>query len=226
MEHGVQGWGVTTIEHFEPVSYDETGTNDYGNCYYSCRLCNGSRGNARPVDTKGRRLLDPCTEAWGDHFSLSQDRLVPRTADARYTAWVYGLDDQRKIAPRQSRRERMLEWLELCREGPDLVDGLLAKSKNADTAAGGLLLLKAAEKLRRSILRAIKDIKRYTAIPPDADVSCRCQGNKHLELPGFLASQTINDAEFLNGVHSWQPRAAASDVTSPSPSHPRSSSRG
>lgn len=45
-EHGVEGTGLTSIEHRVPRSDPSAGeslTDDYSNCYYACRFCNGSR---------------------------------------------------------------------------------------------------------------------------------------------------------------------------------------
>src|SRR5437868_5698501 len=62
LDHGVEGTGLTSIEHRLPQSHDESGgsINDYGNCFYACRFCNRARGVEALVDTDGRRLLDPC----------------------------------------------------------------------------------------------------------------------------------------------------------------------
>src|SRR5215210_7160639 len=76
VEHGAEGTGLMTIEHFLPVSAGktpveaETLANDYGNCFYACRYCNGARIAAPVVDLRGRRLLNPCTHAWSEHFNL------------------------------------------------------------------------------------------------------------------------------------------------------------
>ncbi len=191
VEHGVEGSGMTSVEHFVPVSHDATGTNDYSNCYYSCRFCNGSRADTPLVDTQGRRLLDPCTDAWGEHFFLRGDRLEARTAEAAHTSKVYSLDDERKVAMRQARRERVGEWLQLLDEGPRLVEALLSRCAEEGLSAKAADLLAAAEILQRSIQGAFRDIQRYAVIPRDADTSCRCGQADQLQFPEALVSQIV-----------------------------------
>ena len=191
VEHGVEGSGMTSVEHFVPVSHDAAGTNDYRNCYYSCRFCNASRGSAPRVDAQGHRLLDPCVDAWGDHFVLEGDRLEARTAEAAYTSEVYGLDDRRKVVMRRTRRERLGEWLELLDEGPDLVEALLDRCATEGISARTADLLAAAEMLQRSLQGAARDIQRFAAIPRDADASCRCQEPDQLQLPSILEAQLL-----------------------------------
>src|SRR5262245_33908467 len=67
LAHGAEGWGLTGVEHLHAQSNNPTGeqVDDYRNCYYACRLCNGSKGDQPIVDALGRRLLDPCDDAWG-----------------------------------------------------------------------------------------------------------------------------------------------------------------
>ncbi len=182
---------MTSVEHFMPVSQDASGTNDYQNCYYSCRFCNASRADTPLVDTQGRRLLDPCTVAWGDHFVLQEDRLEARTAEAAYTSEIYGLDDERKIVMRRARRERVGEWLRLLNEGPRLVEALLGQCAEVGLSAQATDLLAAAEMLQRSIQGAFRDIQRYAVIPRDVDASCRCDKADRLRLPEFMMSQVI-----------------------------------
>ncbi len=191
VEHGVEGSGMTSVEHFVPVSHDATGTNDYMNCYYSCRFCNASRADTPLVDARGRRLLDPCTDAWGDHFVVQGDRLEARTAEGAYTSEVYSLDDERKASMRRTRREHMGEWLRLLDVGPGLVEALLSRCAEEGVSANTADLLAAAEMLQRLLQSAFRDIQRFAVIPPDADTSCRCQQTDQLQLPEVLVSQVI-----------------------------------
>ena len=65
IEHGVEGLGLTAIEHHRTRSAYPELTNDYHNCFYACRLCNTARGDSPDVSAVGgHRLLDPCTVAW------------------------------------------------------------------------------------------------------------------------------------------------------------------
>ena len=101
------------IEHLDPASLDAGKINNYDNCFYACRFCNQSRATAPRSDTQGRRLLDPCQDAWDQRFSFSNDRLLPTQddPDAVYTSLVYELNDPRKIQRRDRRRTRLEAWL-------------------------------------------------------------------------------------------------------------------
>ena len=195
VEHGAEGTGLMTIEHFSPASTANTPAdveallNDYRNCFYACRYCNGSRNDAPEIDRRGRKLLNPFSHAWGEHFVLSDDdRLfpVPDDLDAEYTAEVYDLNEARKLEMRRSRRERMDESLALIDRGPGLLDALLGLGVRSAE------LLMAAESLRKAMLSAEQSLMRHAAIPEDADTECRCGHGDHLSLPPALAEQTID----------------------------------
>lgn len=189
-EQGTEGLALTGIEHFDPVSA-QGGVNDYENCFYSCRLCNGSRARARIVDRPGRRLLNSCLDVWADHFeATSDDCLRPRSGDvdAAYTHRIYDLDDRRKVALRQARRERIGEALEVLRDVPELLGLLLERIREQPS---DLFALRVAELLSASIQRARSDLHRYAAIPKDANRACRCGRSDHHELPPGLAEQLI-----------------------------------
>jgi hypothetical protein len=192
-EHGVEGTGLTTVEHHVPVSSDRSVVNSYQNCFYACRFCNRSRSDSSVVDRRGKGvLLDPVTAAWGQHFKIVGDELLPVDGDANaaYTAWIYDLNDPRKVRMRRSRRERLGEWLELLRDGPRLLDRLLERAAQ-EPKNRSLALLKAAEELRRSIRRASRDIERFAAVPRDADTKCRCGRDDHHTLPDWLEEQLL-----------------------------------
>lgn len=191
-EHGAEGTGLTTVEHGVPVSMNGLLANHYSNCFYACRFCNRSRSDSSPVDLQGSggRLLDPVTAVWGQHFKVAGDELLPVDGDASaaYTAQSYDLNDPRKVRMRRSRRERLGEWLELLHHGPRLLDRLLERAAQ-EPRNPSLTLLKAAEELRRSIQRASRDIRRFAAIPRDADRRCRCGHEDHHTLPTWLEEQ-------------------------------------
>ncbi len=73
--HGAEGLGIMGVEHFVPVAAATEAINDYANCFYACRLCNGARSNV-PVSLLGKRLLNPCDDVWAEHFEADGDRLL------------------------------------------------------------------------------------------------------------------------------------------------------
>ena len=201
VEHGSEGTGLMTIEHFSPANTAKTPAeveallNDYRNCLYACRYCNGSRNDAPEFDWRGRKLLNPFNHAWGEHFMLSDDdRLlpVPGDLDAEYTAEVYDLNEARKLEMRRSRRERMDESSVLVDQGPGLLDALLASSMDLGPGARSAELLMAAESLRKAMRSAEQALMRHAAIPEDADPECRCGHANHYTLPPALEEQTID----------------------------------
>jgi hypothetical protein len=193
VEHGAEGTGLTSVEHFAPVSAQQETSNQYANCFYACRFCNRARGTAPVVTREGRRLLNPCDDVWGDCFLVSsEDLLLPAEGDpdAAYTAQAYDLNDPRKVVMRRSRRERLEEWLQLLREGPNLEAELLQRTDAATPTERARQNLEAARSLRRCIEAALRDIQRYAVIPDDADASCHCGSPPPLEIPAWLGDQT------------------------------------
>ncbi len=83
---GIEGTGLTSVEHQIPRSHAPHLEDDYSNCFYACRFCNGARGDTPNVDTTGRTLLEPCTTAWASRFERRGFSLQPLDADAEYTA--------------------------------------------------------------------------------------------------------------------------------------------
>jgi len=183
-----------SVEHFVPAGTAEELINDYQNCFYICRLCNGSRAKAPVTDPQGRRLLNPCSEPWGAHFFIAEDdRLTAREgdSDAAYTVETYCLDDERKTVARRSRRERLEEWLALLTRGSALVEALLENAEATPSPSRKRELVLAAEECRRSFLRAVRDIRRYAAIPKDASRSCACTRTDSCSLPAGLEAQVL-----------------------------------
>jgi hypothetical protein len=192
-DFGAEGLGVMWIEHFSPASRASEKVNDYENCFYTCRFCNRARSRAPLVDENGRRLLDPCSHAWGRHFVLSDDdRLVPANdPDAVYTEEAYALNDLRKVRRRRIRRERMTEWLTLIGQGPSRAKALIALSERVSSIEDAELLLDEAIALRRRVGLAIKEIQRYFAVSADVDYPCSCGLEDQCRLPAWLDFQTF-----------------------------------
>ena len=191
-EHGVEATGLTSVEHQVPRSQDPTGggANHYPNCFYACRFCNQSRGVERNVDALGRRLLDPCHDAWGACFTVLDDRLVPCAGDgdAERTHRVYDLDDPRKRQMRRTRAEVLRDAFRLLDEGPDRLARLLRLATEAPAQYRAELTL-AARELRELMVRATRDVARFSAVPWDADAKCRCGTPGFCTLPSFIEAQ-------------------------------------
>lgn len=179
------------IEHFSPVSADPGQAGSYDNCFYCCRFCNENRWKTPAVDPLGRKLLNPCTHAWGSHFFVSGAYLLPveTDSDAVYTAATYDLNDPRRREMRRSRQKRLNESLSLMEDGPGLIASALAACRRAGTRQEVVELLAVAVRIHNEIRRAVKEVLRHLAVPTDADRSCRC-GVTHV-LPAWLEAQTL-----------------------------------
>ena len=189
--HGADRTGLIWIEHRELRSRREDLTTDYGNCYLSCRFCNGARQD-RPVVAADGRLLDPCADAWARHFAAERDRLVPLPADpdAARTHRVYDLDDARKVEMRRSRRESVEEAVAVVREVPDLVRVLRASP--ALDALPSIVRERAADQLLKRLRQAAHQLGIFAPVPSDAPPGCRCKAAQ--ELPAFLQAQLLETA--------------------------------
>lgn len=190
IQAGARGSGLFSIEHRVARRHAPDQADTYANCFYACRFCNRPPTAEETAAWRAEYLLDPCTSTWSEHFQLVEDELVPRAGDerARATARVYDLGDPRKIAMRRRRREALEGAVRLLREGPGLVDALLARADSACPAAGGELLAVAAE-LQRQMDAALSQLRQLAAVPPDAPGACRCGDGVARDLPAALAAQ-------------------------------------
>jgi len=189
-----EGLGGTTVEHRITRNADPAQESDYANCLYACRFCNRSR-SVSPLWASGARLLDPSRDPWGDHFEAVVDHLRPIAGDldADYTHRAYDLDDPRKVARRQARRQLVNDRLALLSDlGSELVCLLdLAEGLRLRDFQKFARVLQEIQQIRSAALRALDDLKRYLVIPADAPARCRCQGRVLLSLPEELERQTI-----------------------------------
>lgn len=174
---GVEGLRLYWIEHFRPQS-DATASEEerrrYSNCYYACSLCNHARGT-EPLEDGGVTLLDPNTDAWGDHFDLVDDRFVANQDDRRARRTdlgAYDLNDEKKVGLRKLRRTTIDGNMRVLEHGPARIESLL-QAASENTAARGDLL-REAEEWRDHISRAWETLKMYGALPDDRPTECAC----------------------------------------------------
>ncbi len=185
---GVEGLGVTTVEHYEPASTDPAALNDYENCFYVCRLCNGAR-HALPVVGGDGRLLNPCLDVWREHFAAVGDRLqpVPGDRDARYTHESYDLDDERKVRMRKLRRETIEECLAVIESCGSRIPDLMEHFNQIGDPSS----LDVAEELWQSTVLAVRQLARSCAIPGDAPAECRCPDKESfIFLRGWISKRS------------------------------------
>jgi hypothetical protein len=184
---GVEGTGLTGIEHFEPKSLNEAGRNQYENLFYCCRFCNSAHGSLPVADPEGRRLLNPCEVAWRDFFELRGDELHARDeGDATYTHEVYDLNDRRKVVLRQKRREALAVRSAYLAEGRGVLDSLIERARDT----GDIVLVDESERLWEWFEKVISATKHLTAVPaiPAETAACSC-GHEVCSLPEVLAEQ-------------------------------------
>lgn len=195
---GTEGLGITQIEHQVPVSRDEEGVNEYTNCFYICRLCNGARSAKPNFDPQsGRRLLDPCRDVWDEAFVLSGDEIKPRdgSGDAAYTHEAYDLNDPYKVGMRRYRRETIRERLEVLEREPALHERLLEKARTS----GDPEFIEMAHELEGGLRRAWRDLGLFPAIPRDAPCPCECGDDSLCRIPPVLEEQALEiEAPFTN----------------------------
>ncbi len=127
------------------------------------------------------------------------DQLQPRPGDAtaEYTHEAYDLDDARKVARRQARRELLTDRLALPgRLEVELVEILrLADPLRRSDLRRFASVLHQISAIRRDARRAMSDIKRYQAIPGDAPLRCRCVEPANRSVPRELERQWLDVPE-------------------------------
>ncbi len=192
--YGVEGSGLTHVEHFFLQSRDEGKRNLYANCFYACRFCNVSRGETPNVDPYGRSLLEPCETAWPEGFTISRDRIHPRSepdGNAAYTCATYELNDPRKLRMRRLRRLTIRDRVSFLKRTRSIEADLL------DDAArgGGSEYSELAQAITDARRRAHMDLLRFRPVPEDRDWPCSCHRVKRPRLPAVLQEQLIDLGE-------------------------------
>ena len=172
------------IEHYVPQSVKPDLADSYANCFYSCLFCNQARSNKIVPG-----LLNPCRVSWGDHFTVKNFELQPRTLDAEHTEQTYDVNEPRRLKLRRHRDAAISEAVEVLEHGPSLLVRLLALSRDVPWRDRSTVL-EAAHDTRRSLLSAIEQLHRFLAIPETAPTECRCVDGDRV-LPPFLEGQVV-----------------------------------
>jgi hypothetical protein len=98
--------GPLEIEHLLPLAAG--GTDDEGNLWLACRLCNGFKGTQTvaidPVTRRRVPLFNPRRQRWRRHFRWGADgtRIIGRTACGRATVVALQLNNLIAVTVRRS----------------------------------------------------------------------------------------------------------------------------
>jgi len=189
--------GVAGREHLELKSTNPLLEKVYRNCTYACKLCNDTRGRKERKSGSGT-LLDPTRTAWGEHFDVVGDELVPKPGDraAKRTAEVYGVNDGDRIHMRRRRRDRFGRFADTLR----LLDGLsLDITQNDDfevkddddleSTASERRAKRAQRGTLHALLCTLDNVREYAAVPKDRPDGCACSSHAARSLPEWLNSQ-------------------------------------
>jgi hypothetical protein len=122
------------------------------------------------------------------------DRLVPAAndGDAAYTHQVYDLDDPRKKTMRRTREDVLTEAFRVISKSPVIIERLLREAEAQSDRRAEFVAL--AESLGSLMARARRDLVRFSAVPFDADPTCRCATSEACNLPAFLEVQVAESA--------------------------------
>jgi len=188
--YGIEGSGLTGVEHFVPCTTDPARVNDYTNCFYACRFCNLDRATRANLDPEsGGLLLNPCDDVWARHFERTGDELAPgaQDLDARYTHQTYNLDHPRKVSMRRFRRETLETYLAVLQDGPRLYERLMTSA--IETAEP--TLVSEAESLAAYIRQAYDFLAHYSVLPEDRRCPCLCGDETLCVIPEMLRGQSL-----------------------------------
>ncbi len=138
------------IDHFQPKGKFPDLTLKYANLYYSCSVCNTTKGEVWPSPKEvaaGYSFADPCAvDPYEMHFRLDDDRkLRPNTKTGQYTIGHLRLNRRQLV----NHRHRQEDALAKCRE----VRQLLESSEIPESTA-------------RKLREQLNQIEKYYADPP------------------------------------------------------------
>lgn len=142
------------IDHYVPVSVEESLEHEYCNLMYSCSPCNGRKSDIWPppsAQRQGKRCLRPDRDDFREHLARDGDKLLGLTPEGTFSISILGLNRE---FLRQLRRIRQ----ELYQSNEAIAFGLRAlDSIQLDRLDAGQRL-RIAEK-RRELKRYVKDLR-------------------------------------------------------------------
>jgi hypothetical protein len=180
-----------SIEHLVLKKDDSDLAGRYDNVVYACSRCNGAR-DVWPRQTEdGRRLLDPCSDAWASHFVVDGDEIHGVTEHGRYTEEAYDLNDPVKTRLRGDLRDAVEEALWVLEHAPASIEELMTDLPKLPPERQQTRLETVAW-LHRSLRRARLDLQTLQVIPADCDPACRCKSTEHHSPPDWLIAQAVS----------------------------------
>lgn len=174
---GAAKTGQLSIEHIEAQSINARKANEYTNCLYLCRYCNGAKRD-KPVEdpVTGSHLLNPVEHVWGDHFENRGDELAPLTGDGKYTQESYGINDALRTERRRSRRELLGLLLRRIEDRlRDIQDLVTDAAQSVQTQAMRHKTKSQWGRWRNDVLEDVERLRAWSGIPRDCDLQCHCR---------------------------------------------------
>ena len=99
-------WTVLPFQIDHIIAQQHKGATDEANLAFACLRCNGRKGpnlsGIDPVSGEITPLFHPRRDAWKEHFEWHNSWLFGRTARARATIQVLGINDPDVILTRES----------------------------------------------------------------------------------------------------------------------------
>jgi hypothetical protein len=181
---GIDGSGMTQIEHFKRQKTHPRDILNYENCFYICIYCNRDRGiKPHLTGTKDKKLLNPCDNTWANHFELQDHHLNTKSddVDGNYTLDTYNLNNPIKVKLRKIRQKKLTQLLKISA----LFHRLLLRIEEGESE-----LLEDAREVQK-VLRDMRldVIEQYEVIPADVPRSCRCEATPAYQLPVQMEDQ-------------------------------------
>jgi hypothetical protein len=187
---GASGSRRFSIEHLELKKDRDDLVNRYDNVVYACSRCNNARSIWPRQAEDGRRLLDPCSDAWASHFVVDGDEIRGVTEHGTYTEQTYDLNDPVKTGLRADLYDAVKEALEVLDQAPGWIDELMMDLPDL-APARQQKRLEIVARLHLDLRRAREDLQALQVIPADRDDACRCKSTEHHSPPDWLMTQTV-----------------------------------
>lgn len=191
---GARGSRRFWLEHLE-LKKDRDDRDDlinrYDNVVYACSHCNAARSTRPRQAEDGRRLLDPCRDAWASHFAVDGDEIRGVTEHGTYTEQTYDLNNPIKTGLRADLRDAVEEALETLTKAPASIEELMIALPDLPPARQATRVETIAL-LHRSLRRARRTLQTLQVIPTDRDDACRCKSTAHHSPPDWLMAQAAS----------------------------------